>query len=409
MPFYNYKGRKANGESVEGVFRANMLVDVVRYLNAHSIVPINITRAPRKFGFGLVSRFIYYLGLKSVGLQDLIVFSRQMTTLISSGVPMITALRQLSTVAHSKVFGRVLRGVTQNIVTGMSLSRSLQSYPIIFSPLFVSLIEIGEDTGHLKEAFNQLTIYLENQMLNRKRLLTAIRYPITVVIAIVAAVLTMEVFVIPKFIVIFSHFKVALPLPTRILIGFSEILINDWLYLLGGVIFIYVLWKYLMQVPYCKDYWDKAKLFIPVLGKLQKRIFIAQFSWAFNIVLSSGVSIIRGISLAGEAVANSYLKKKALSIRDAVSRGESFTRAAELSEFFPAEVMPIITVGEEAGSLDEMILQIAKYYDSEIEYDMRRINELMQPVLLLIVGAMVLVLVLGIYLPMWELAANVKI
>lgn len=404
MPPFQYQGRNAEGKKVSGTIETYSTNDVVAFLKVHNIIPISITKAKKKYKLSTILQITY----SKIRNADLMNFCRQMATLISAGVPMLDALKQLATSSPSQSLATVLGKVYQGVVSGKNFSLAIKEHPKIFSPLFVSIVEAGENTGHLNEAFSQLATYLEVSITNRRRLATTVRYPISVIIAIIVAITVMNILVIPKFKDIFSYFSATLPLPTRILIGTSNFITGYWLYLIIIVIGIVILIPRLLRIPRIHYFWDKYKLNIPIFGAIQKRIILTQFTWTLSMILKSGVPIIKGMTLASTSTGNAYFTEQILLIRDSLEQGTSFYQATIDSKLFPAIVLQMISIGEETGKLDSLLDEISKYYEREIDYDIKRLNDTIEPIMLAFVGGMVLLLALGIYLPMWNLIKVVK-
>lgn len=406
MPTYLYEGRNAAGEKISGSLDANSTEDVARFLDDRGITPINIDVAKTK-NRGLTSYFEHFFP-KKIKQSELLFFARQMYTLIAAGVPIVNAVKQLSRSSRSTVMAEALLGVAYGLESGKSLADSLREYTNIFPNVFISIIEVGENTGHLDDAFLQLSGFVETRIANRRRLASAVRYPMIVLIAIGIAIAIMNILVLPKFSALFSRFNTQLPLPTKILMAFSNFLYNHWLLMLLVLLALILSAKLLLQNPKYKLLWDRYKLRFPVLGDLQQRIILSQFSWTFGMILHAGVSVLKGVALAASGTDNFYIKQQLLKIRDSIEHGESFAKAAAYTGLFTPGVLQMIDVGENTGNLDTMLSKVAAAYDSDLDYDIKRLNDLIEPLVLALVGVMVVILALAIYLPMWDLIKVVK-
>jgi MSHA biogenesis protein MshG len=348
------------------------------------------------------------IGKSEVPLHDIMNFCRQLAALNGAGVPLIKAIKQLTQSTSSPIFKNILATVADDIAAGFNLANSLKKHPNAFPPLVSNTIEVGENTGHLNEVLLQLSTYLETTIINRRNLVSAVRYPLFVIGAIVAAMIIVDFFVMPKFAALFAHFHTQLPFPTRILMASSTFMINHWGILAVVVCCAVIGVQQLIKIPEINYFWDKKKLSLPVIGGIQRRILLSQFAWTFSLVLRSGLPIIKGLVLASNSTGNFYFGKQLLVMSGAIQHGETFSQAAVKSNLFTPMVVQMIEVGEESGKLDELIGNIAKYYDDEVSYDMRRLNESIEPILLGIIGSMVLVLALAVYLPMWDLIEVIK-
>ncbi len=405
MKNFYYQGRDIKGQKISGYLEASNISDVVNYLKIRNITPLNIE--PVKYKINL-RKILTKITTGKVNQTDLMSFCRQISTLIAAGVPVIEALKQLALSSPSKKLGIALNEIAKEIVAGKSLHLAMSNYPNIFSPIFLSIVDVGENTGRLNETFKQLSSYIEISITNHRRLMTTTRYPLIVMIAITIAMLFMNVLVIPKFSDLFSRYGAQLPLPTKILISSSNFVLSYWPFLLITFIALIIATPYILRIPKIRFYYDKYKLKIPVFGNIQVRIILAQFTWTLSLVLSSGLPIIKGMKLASKASGNTFFAKKIAAIGDSIEGGANFYQAATSSNLFPLTVLQMIAIGEETGQLDQLLNDISQYYDKEIDYDIRTINDVVEPMLLVLVGGMVLLLALGIYLPMWDLIKVAK-
>ena len=404
---FHYDGRDSSGHSISGDLTVNTVDDVVSYLRKHNIVPVNI-QIVKKRTISLRDLASISIGKKEVPLHDIMNFCRQLAALNGAGVPLIKAIKQLTQSASSPVLKNILATVADDIAAGFNLANSLKKHPNAFPPLVSNTIEVGENTGHLNEVLLQLSTYLETTIINRRNLVSAVRYPLFVIGAVVAAMIIVDFFVMPKFGALFSHFHTQLPLPTRIIMATSTFMVNHWMVLVVAVFCIVVGARQLLKMQKVIYYWDKKKLSLPVIGGIQRRILLSQFAWTFSLVLRSGLPIIKGLVLASNSTGNFYFSKQLLIMSGAIEHGGTFSQAAVKSLLFTPMVVQMIEVGEESGKLDELIGDIAKYYDAEVSYDMKRLNESIEPILLGIIGSMVLMLALAVYLPMWDLIEVIK-
>lgn len=407
MQTFKYQGRDANGIVVSGNVKAVSSDDVVIFLQKHNIVPLSIEET--KTQDNIFKQFLGFFGVGQVKLNEIMNFCRQLATLNAAGVPIIKALNQLGQSSRSPILSAALTTISDDIAAGKTLSNAMRNFPNIFSSILINVVEVGENTGHLNETLIQLGGFLEKSIINRRRLAAAVRYPIFVVSSVLMAMIAMNYLVIPKFADMFSKMHLALPWPTLLLIATSTFMIKHWFLIIVIAISIVFGISRLFHIPKFRYLWDKYILRLPVIGDLQKRIVLSQFSWTFSLILSAGVPVIKGITLAGSTTGNSYFTKQIFVMRDAIEHGESFTQAAIKSGLFLPTILQMIEVGEESGRLDDILNEVARYYESEVDYDLKRLNEILEPLLLAIVGACVLVLALAIYLPLWDMVKIAKI
>jgi len=405
---FKYKGRDSTGNIIVGDLKANAIEDVITHLKKHDITPINIEPA-KKYSAGLKKLFSSGDDFFDIEPYHIMNFYRQLATLNNAGLPIIKSLNKLSQSSSSRRLSTILYTVANDVAAGMTLSNAFKKHPNAFSPLAINIVDIGENTGRLSESLIYLGSYVEASIANKRRLSSATRYPMFVLIAVSAAVVIMNIFVIPKFSEMFAKFHLDLPLSTRIIMGSSNFMVNYKYFILLAAIFIFFGIKQVLKIPSVHYFWDKYKLYIPVFGDLQKRIVLSQFTWTFSLIIRSGIPIIKGIGLASNSTENIYFGEQLLKLRDAIEHGENLSQAAVASGLFTPITIQMIEVGEESEKLDETLSEVAKYYDAEIDYDLKRLNELIEPILLAVVGGLILILALGIYFPLWDLIKVAKI
>ena len=284
-----------------------------------------------------------------------------------------------------------------------ALPISLNQHPHIFSSLFVSMVQIGESTGNMDDAFLQLSDYLDRERETRAQVKTAMRYPMFVLGAISTAMLIINIWVIPTFTKVFAGFGAELPLPTRILIGISHFFVVVWPFLLVALIIVIVATKKYIRTDRGRYNWDRLKLKQPVVGSILLRALLARFGRAFSMAMRAGVPLVQGLSLVARAVDNTYVGKNINDMRIGVERGDTLTHTAAATNMFTPLVIQMLAVGEESGAVDDLLEQVADFYDREVDYDLKSLSSKIEPILIIIIGFMVLVLALGVFLPMWDL------
>lgn len=406
MPIFNYEGRNRTGEKINGSLKTETLETLMVFLSERGITPINVKEQKT---YQNLFDWQKIFPKKKAGAKAVLNFSRQMATLLKAGMPIIKAVNQIAkSTKRNKTMQQILFGIAEGLESGNGLAKTLQNYQETFAPIFISIIEVAENTGQLDNAFHHLTLFLDKQMINRKRLISAIRYPFIVIGTAIAALLGINFFVIPKFGALFSSFGADLPTPTIILIKTSNFLTHNWLFMLVVVILSSIGLRYMLKIPKYRLSWDKFKLSIPVVGELQRRIILTQFSWTFGMILRSDVPILKGLNMIANLTNNTYITKKIFLIRDAIDHGETFTNAIIKSELFDDTSVQLIEVGDETGKLEEMFTKISEIYEEEVDYEIKNLNDLLEPILLAIIGGIVVILALGVYLPMWDIIKAVK-
>ena len=310
--------------------------------------------------------------------------------------------------SNSAPLKKALAVIASQLQGGYTLSSALNQHPDIFSSLFVSLIHVGENTGQLEDSFLQLTTYLEREQATRKRIKTALRYPTMVTIALGVALVIMNIFVIPTFANMFTKLGADLPLATKFLINSSNFFLNYWPYMLVACVVAYFALRKSLKTDKGRYQWDKRKIKLPIIGSIIERSILARFSHSFGIILKSGIPMTTGLTLVADAVDNSYMQEKIITMRQTIEGGESLLRAAMASTLFTPLVIQMIAVGEETGRVDELLKEVGDYYEREVDYDLTTLTARIEPILLIGVAAMVLVLALGIFTPMWDMASAMQ-
>ena len=334
---------------------------------------------------------------------DLLLFSRQMHTLLKSGVPIMRALNGLQEAAINPEMKRVIGEIRESLEGGRELSHALARHPRVFSPFYLSMIRVGEATGLLEEIFYRLFEHLEFERYMREQVKTALRYPMFVMIAMAVAIVIVNIFVIPAFAKVFAGFGAELPLMTRILLGFSEFMVAYWPLMLAVVAGCVIAFRSWVGTTVGRYIWDRTTLKIPIAGKILHKAALSRFSRSFSLGIRSGVPVMQALSNSAQTVDNSYVSRCIEGMRENVERGESLLRATISAGIFTPIVMQMVAVGEESGAVDDMMDEIGDMYRQEVEYELKTLGQQIEPILIVLLGVLVLILALGIFLPMWDL------
>lgn len=402
MPVYEYTGRNHNGQSIAGILNGPSVNTIANQLIQRGITPIKINELkPNKDVFKLLEK----KWQQRIKLDDLIMFCRQMYSLTHAGIPMIRAINGLISSLPNKGLAEILRDIVNYLEAGSTLAGSLQRYPSVFPPMFINIIHVGENTGDLAAAFEHLAHYLETELETKKRVKAATRYPLFVLIALGVAMAVVNVWVIPAFSKMYSSFSAELPWATRLLINISDFFIHYWPLVLGtvGLITAAIIY-YLYYTEKGQYHWDHYKLKLPLFGKIIERIALGRFARSFALMLKAGVPILQALAVVAQSADNKFITARIQDIANAVERGEPMSQAAKNLGLFPDLVLQMLAVGEESGEMETLLLEVAHYYEQEVDYDLKRLSDSIEPILLIFMGIMVLMLALGIFLPMWELS-----
>jgi len=406
MPFFAYKGRDGRGELLQGVLEGADSGAVADQLFGSGVTPLEISVTKRRAtsgGNGSSVGWRERLFEKKVTSMDVQLFSRQIYTLLKSGVPIMRGLAGLQESAISTSFARIIKDLRESLDAGRELSIAMGRHPAVFTPFYLSMVKVGEMTGRLEEVFLRLFDHLEFDRDMRDRVKTAMRYPTFVVIAMVLAMIVVNVFVIPKFAAVFKSFGAELPLMTRVLLATSQFTVAWWPTLLGAAVAAWFGFRAWTRSPAGRLTWDRYKLRLPIAGKIIHKATMARFARSFALSMRSGVPIVQALTVVSQTADNAYLSSRIEQMRDGVERGESILRTSTAANVFTPIVLQMIAVGEETGSLDDLMDEIAQMYEREVDYELKTLSSQIEPILISFLGAMVLVLALGIFLPIWDL------
>jgi MSHA biogenesis protein MshG len=406
MPFFAYKGRNARGELMQGVLEAADPGACADQLFGTGVTPLDITPTTRKAttaGGGADENLWERLTRKKVTSIDVQLFSRQIYTLLKSGVPIMRGLAGLQESATNKSFARVIQDLRESLDSGRELSTAMRRHTECFTPFYLAMVRVGEMTGRLEEVFLRLFDHMEFDRDMRDRVKTAMRYPTFVIIAMIAAMVVVNVFVIPQFEKVFKSFHAQLPLMTRILIATSRFTVDYWPVMAGVAVAAFFGFRAWTRTAPGRLTWDRYKLRFPIAGKIIHKATMARFARSFALSIRSGVPIVQALTVVAQTADNAYLTLRLDQMRDGVERGESILRTATNAQVFTPIVLQMIAVGEESGSLDDLMDEIAQMYEREVDYELKTLSSQIEPILITFLGAMVLVLALGIFLPIWDL------
>jgi len=403
VAFFAYKARNASGELLTGVMEGADSGAVADQLFSTGATPVEILVTKKAATTGADIGWWQRLTEKKVSSMDVQLFSRQLYTLLKAGVPIMRGLAGLQESAISPAFGRVIKDVRESLDAGRELSAAMARHPAVFTPFYLSMVRVGEMTGRLDEVFLRLFDHLEFDRDMRARVKSATRYPSFVIVAMLIAMVVVNIFVIPQFEQVFATFNAELPLMTRILIATSAFMVAYWPLLLAltiGAIAAFQAWLRTVRGRYT---WDRYKLRFPIAGKIILKGTMARFARSFALSSTSGVPIVQALTVVSQTVDNAYLCARVEQMRDGVERGDSILRTSVTAGVFTPVVLQMIAVGEESGSLDDLMNEIAQMYEREVDYELKTLSAQIEPILIAFLGAMVLVLALGIFLPVWDL------
>ena len=404
MAVFAYRGRSAGGALEQGTLEGDDSVAIADQLMKRGITPTEIKPSGKASAAAASGASLWQsLNEKKIDTVELMLFSRQMHTLLKAGVPIMRALAGLQESARNPALVTVIQGLRDSLDSGRELSAAMRLHPKVFSAFYVSMVQVGEMTGMLDETFMRLYGHLEFEKDMKERIKAAMRYPMMVLAAMAIAIVIVNIFVIPSFAKVFAGFHTELPLMTRMLMGFSGFMVNYWPLLLAMAIAAVIGFRKYIGTKEGRYRWDKYKLEIPIAGKIIKKSTLARFARSLALAFKSGIPILQGLTVVSLVVDNAYMRGRIEQMRDGVERGESILRTATASEVFNSTVLQMIAVGEESGDMDGLMFEIAGMYERDVEYEVKTLAQQIEPIMIVTLGILVLILALGIFLPMWDL------
>ncbi|WP_273024396.1 type II secretion system F family protein [Rheinheimera sp.] len=400
MPQFIYTARDSTGNAVRGELEAGSESAAADILRRRSYIPLTISRNDAADKPGFSSPVLWQ---RKVSLTDLIMFSRQMYSLMKAGIPIIRAIEGLAQSTNSLRLQQILQELVDQLENGRNLSQAMAVHPAVFSRLMVSIVHVGENTGRLDEAFLQLTYYFEQELETRKQIKQATRYPFFVLLTLIVAMFILNLAVIPQFANMFARFNAELPWSTKALLASSEFFIAYWPLMLIAAVAAGFGFRSYIKTDNGRKVWGRWKIRFPIIGSVIYRATLGRFARSFGMMLKAGVPMTSALTLVADAVDNDYLGDIIREMRRNIERGESLLRVSQQSQMFTPLVLQMLAVGEETGAMDEMLSEVAGFYEREVAFDLKSLTAKIEPILICIVAVMVLILALGIFTPMWDM------
>jgi len=405
MPVFVWEGTNSVGKKVTGELEARNVQAVFNLLKGQKIVP-QANKIKEK-GKGLQKELtIPGMGPK-VKSRDVVIFTRQFATMIDAGLPMVQGLDILGKQHENKAFRKVLLDVKEGVESGGTLADSMAKHPKVFDTLFINMVKAGENGGILDIILERLANYSEKAMKLKREIKTAMLYPAVVVSAAMIVTTVLLVFVIPTFAELFDDFGQALPLPTQFVMNLSDFVVNNFILIFGSAgIFLFLFIRFL-KTPRGKEVMHPIALKLPVFGDIIKKVAVARFTRTLGTMLSSGVPILEALNICARTAGNNVVERDVLRARIAISEGKSMNEPLSESVVFPPMVVQMINVGESTGALDAMLQKIADFYEDEVDNAVGAMKQLIEPIMILVLGVLVGGLVIAMYLPIFKMGSVV--
>ncbi len=401
MPVYEYTARNpANGQIMKGQLDVPSKDDVVKHLKQQKMMMVNIREQPKQITFSLKR--------KSVSTRDIVIFTRQFATMINAGLPLVQSLDILAKQTENPALAEVTRAVVYDVESGHTLADAFSKHPKAFTGLYVNMVAAGEAGGILDTILLRLATFLEKNDALVRKVKGAMVYPGVIFTVAAVAVAVLLIFVIPTFQAMFASVNLELPLPTRIVIGASQLLINYWWVIILVIgLSVFGIRKYYATDDGRKRI-DQMLLNAPVLGDLLRKSAVSRFTRTLGTLISSGVSILDGLEITAKTAGNRVIHDAVMASRQSIAGGETIAAPLEKSKVFPPMVISMIAVGEQTGGLDEMLSKIADFYDDEVDVAVGALLSLMEPIMIVVLGVIVGGMVVAMYLPIFDMVNAVQ-
>jgi len=406
MPHFAYQAINENGATVSGTIEAESPETANNMLVARGFIPARIAASGGDAETGLTARLQGMFG--SVKPQELILFTKQLRTMLLAGIPIIRLLQVLEAQTQNKILKKAIAQIGTDIKQGSTLVDALEKHPKIFSSLYRSMINAGEISGTVPDVLERLSYILEHEFRIKSDIKAALQYPIIVLVALGLAFIVLLTFVIPKFVTIFAKSGIALPWPTKIAMMLYQFLHNYWYLLLAGVVLVIFLLGRFFKTEKGKLVRDTLLLQFPLMGPLFQKAAMSRFASIFSILQSSGVQVMTTMKILIGTIGNAAIAREFARIQDMMQQGQGIAVPLRSAKFFPPMVVDMVAIGEESGNIEEMMKVISVHYDEEVAYQVKQLSDMIGPILVVGLASVVGFFALAIFLPMWDLTKMVK-
>ncbi|HXG45047.1 MAG TPA: type II secretion system F family protein [Gemmatimonadales bacterium] len=401
MPVFEYTARNATtGQILKGTLDVASRDDVIKHIKQQKMIVVNVREQPKQITLSFKR--------KGIRTRDIVIFTRQFATMINAGLPLVQSLDILAKQTENAALAEVTRQVVFDVESGHTLADAFRKHPKAFSELYVNMVAAGEAGGILDTILIRLATFLEKNDSLVRKVKGAMVYPGVILTVAAGAVAVLLIFVIPTFEKMFASVGMELPLPTRIVIGMSQFLINYWWALLGAIGLAVFAFRRYYQTPDGRKRIDQALLNAPVIGDLLRKSAVSRFTRTLGTLISSGVSILDGLEITAKTAGNRVIHDAVMESRNSIAGGETIAGPLERSKVFPPMVISMIAVGEQTGGLDEMLAKIADFYDDEVDVAVSALLSLMEPLMIVVLGVIVGGMVVAMYLPIFDMMNAVQ-
>jgi type IV pilus assembly protein PilC len=400
MPVFNYTARTLTGELQSGSIDLPTHDDVVAHLRKNRMIVVKVQQAPKDLKLDMFA--------KGISTRDIVIFTRQFATMINSGLPLVQALDILSEQSENKALKDVTRAVVYDVESGHTLADALRKHPKAFTELYVNMVAAGEAGGILDTILLRLATFMEKNDALVRKVKGAMIYPAVIFSVAGMAIVILLIFVIPVFQDMFAGIGQELPMPTRVVIGLSNLLKHYWWAIGGGGALAFYGTRKYYATPDGKLNLDRLMLNVPVLGDLIRKSAVSRFTRTLGTLIASGVSILDGLEITAKTAGNRVIHDAVMESRASIAGGETIAAPLQKSKVFPPMVISMIAVGEQTGGLDEMLSKIADFYDEEVDAAVEALLSLLEPVMIVVLGVVVGGMIIAMYLPIFNMINAVQ-
>ncbi len=397
---FKYKAIASNGQRIEGVFEANTEADVISMIKGNRYIPLEVKR-----DIGTESQIEIFN--KKVKKKDLAVYCRQFFVMIDSGLGIVKCLDILASQTENKVLRKATAEVGEEVQKGLTLSEAMTKHPRIFPTILVSMVEAGEVSGNLDGILERMAIHFEKENKIENKVKSAMIYPMVLAVVSVVVVVFMLIFVLPTFTGMFEGTDVPLPWPTRFLLGLSDSLRDYWYMYAGGVgLLAFGLTTFLRTEDGIRAF-DNIKLKLPVVKTTTAKVITSRFTRTLSTLMDSGIPLIRSMEVVANVVNNVVIRDKLIDSIDQIRKGIPLSRSVRDVGVFPPMVDSMVKIGEESGSLDEVLLKTADFYDEEVEQSLIKLTSMLEPLMIVFMAILIGFIVIAMYLPMFDMMKTI--
>ncbi|MDT8272321.1 MAG: type II secretion system F family protein [Desulfomonilia bacterium] len=397
MAVFVWEGKLANGSIRKSEIEADSKAAAGMLLKRQRILPTKIKAKAKQIT----------LFEQRIKTKDIVIFTRQFSTMINAGLPLVQCLEILSGQQPNPTFKKIISQIKQDVEGGSTFADALGKHPKVFDNLYVNLVAAGEIGGVLDTVLNRLAVYMEKNEALKNKVKSAMTYPTIVLCVAFGVVAVLMIFVIPTFSDLFNQFGAALPGPTQIVVDMSNFFRTSWYVMVIFIIAVIVGFKFARKHPKGRYYIDSLALKLPIFGPLIRKVAVAKFTRTLGTMISSGVPIMDGLEITSKTAGNVIVENAIRSVRTAISEGKTMSDPLEQTGIFPGMVVQMIAVGEATGAMDQMLSKIADFYDEEVDVAVEALTSALEPMLMVFLGGIIGFVVVAMYLPIFRMASAV--